>query len=154
MEVDADAMAAAESDRDIRVEEKDRSEIAGEIRIRATSATVFALSTESREVMTWLAHYAEADARAHASPLAKGLPLGRASRTLSRNMPATFARVHRSAIINIARIRELRRQPLGGLVAVLSDGTTVAVSRGRRAQLEGRLGGARLRMPHYGVSFA
>jgi two-component system LytT family response regulator len=57
--------------------------------------------------------------------------------------PATFARVHGSAIINIARIRELRRQPLGGLVAVVSDGTSVAVSRGRRAQLEERLGGAR-----------
>jgi uncharacterized protein YndB with AHSA1/START domain len=63
MEVDADATAAAESDFDIRIEVNDRGEIAGEIRIRATSARVFALLTKAREVMTWLAHYAEADAR-------------------------------------------------------------------------------------------
>jgi uncharacterized protein YndB with AHSA1/START domain len=63
MEVDADT-AAAESDPDIRVEVNERREIAGEIRIRATFATVFALLTEARGVMTWLAHYAETDARA------------------------------------------------------------------------------------------
>jgi uncharacterized protein YndB with AHSA1/START domain len=63
MEVDADATAAAESDLDIRLAVNDRGEIAGEIRIRATAATVFALLTEAREVMTWFAHYAESDAR-------------------------------------------------------------------------------------------
>ena len=64
MEVDADATAAVGSDRDIRIAVNDRSEIAGEIRIQATPATIFALLTQAREVMTWLAHYAEADARA------------------------------------------------------------------------------------------
>ena len=63
MEVAAEPTAAAESDFDIRIEVNDRSEIAGEIRIRATPAIIFALLTEAREVMTWLAHYAEADAR-------------------------------------------------------------------------------------------
>jgi uncharacterized protein YndB with AHSA1/START domain len=63
MEVDADPTAAAESDLDIRIQVNDRSEIAGEVRIRATPATIFALLTEAREVMTWLAHYAECDAR-------------------------------------------------------------------------------------------
>jgi len=57
--------------------------------------------------------------------------------------PATFARVHRSAIVNVARVRELRRERLGGLSAVLTDGTTIAVSRTRRAELSERLGGAR-----------
>jgi two-component system LytT family response regulator len=57
--------------------------------------------------------------------------------------PTIFARVHRSAIINVARVRELRRHRLGGLTAILTDGTTVAVSRSRRAGLEERLGGAR-----------
>jgi two-component system, LytTR family, response regulator len=57
--------------------------------------------------------------------------------------PATFARVHRSAIVNVARVRELRRQRLGNLAAVLADGTTVPISRSRRAQLAERLGGAR-----------
>ena len=57
--------------------------------------------------------------------------------------PATFARVHRSAIINVARVRELRRQRLGGLAAILADGTAVAISRSRRAEIAKRLGGAR-----------
>jgi uncharacterized protein YndB with AHSA1/START domain len=64
MEVDADARAATESDLDIRIEVNDRVEIVGETRIRASSATVFALLTEAHQVMTWLAHYAEIEARA------------------------------------------------------------------------------------------
>jgi two-component system, LytTR family, response regulator len=57
--------------------------------------------------------------------------------------PAIFARVHRSAILNITRVRELRQQRLGALAAVLADGTTVPISRSRRAQLQDRLGGVR-----------
>ena len=57
--------------------------------------------------------------------------------------PATFTRVHRSAIVNVSRVRELRSEGLGRLRAVLADGTTIAVSRGRRAQLAARLGDAR-----------
>jgi uncharacterized protein YndB with AHSA1/START domain len=64
MEVDADTMPSAESGPDIRVEVNEHREIAGEIRIRATLATVFALLTEAHGVMTWLAHYAETVARA------------------------------------------------------------------------------------------
>jgi uncharacterized protein YndB with AHSA1/START domain len=63
MEVAADT-AAVESDPDIRIEVNECSEIVGETRTRATMATVFALLTEARGVMTWLAHYAETDARA------------------------------------------------------------------------------------------
>jgi uncharacterized protein YndB with AHSA1/START domain len=64
MEVDANPKAAAGSDLEFRIEVNDRSEIVGETRTRATMATVFALLTEARGVMTWLAHYAETDARA------------------------------------------------------------------------------------------
>jgi uncharacterized protein YndB with AHSA1/START domain len=64
MEVYANPKAAAGSDLEFRIEVNDRSEIVGEARIRATMATVFALLTEARGVMTWLAHYAEIDARA------------------------------------------------------------------------------------------
>jgi uncharacterized protein YndB with AHSA1/START domain len=63
MEVAANT-AAVESDPDIRIEVNECSEIVGETRTRATMATVFALLTEARGVMTWLAHYAETDARA------------------------------------------------------------------------------------------
>jgi uncharacterized protein YndB with AHSA1/START domain len=64
MEVDANPKAAAGSDLEFRIEVNDRSEIVGETRTRARMATVFALLTEARGVMTWLAHYAETDARA------------------------------------------------------------------------------------------
>jgi two-component system, LytTR family, response regulator len=53
--------------------------------------------------------------------------------------PAIFARVHRSAIVNLTRVREVRRHGLGSLSAVLNDGTTIAVSRSRKAQLTARL---------------
>jgi uncharacterized protein YndB with AHSA1/START domain len=64
MEVHANPKVAAGSDLDIRIEVNDRSEIVGETRIRATLETVFALLTETHQIMTWLAHYAETDARA------------------------------------------------------------------------------------------
>ncbi|HZS61955.1 MAG TPA: LytTR family DNA-binding domain-containing protein [Gemmatimonadaceae bacterium] len=54
--------------------------------------------------------------------------------------PTSFARIHRSAVINLRRVRELRRHPIGGLTVVLLDGTRLPVSRSRRAQLLERLG--------------
>ena len=53
---------------------------------------------------------------------------------------AAFARIHRSAVINLRRIREVRRHPIGGLTVVLLDGTLLTVSRNRRAQLMEKLG--------------
>jgi two-component system LytT family response regulator len=50
--------------------------------------------------------------------------------------PRRFARVHRSAIVQIDRIRELQ-----GDEVVLRDGIRVAVSRRRRAAIEGLLRG-------------
>jgi len=43
-----------------------------------------------------------------------------------------FVRAHRSAIVNVARVRELRAEPSGETVLVLRDGTRVPVSRRRR----------------------
>jgi len=43
-----------------------------------------------------------------------------------------FVRVHRSAIINLDRVRELRSESSGECIAVLRDGTRVPVSRRRR----------------------
>jgi two-component system, LytTR family, response regulator len=53
---------------------------------------------------------------------------------------AAFARIHRSAVVNLRFVRELRRHPVGGLTVVLLDGTELAVSRNRRAQLMAKLG--------------
>jgi len=43
-----------------------------------------------------------------------------------------FVRVHRSALVNVARIRELRSLPHGEAEVVLRDGTRLRLSRGRR----------------------
>jgi len=50
--------------------------------------------------------------------------------------PAKFFRVHRSAIINIDRVREIHPMFRGDSVVVLHDGTRVRLSRARREQFE------------------
>jgi two-component system, LytTR family, response regulator len=57
--------------------------------------------------------------------------------------PSTFARVHRSAIVNMARVHELKRHRLGRVSLVMADGFEIPVSRARRAELAARLGDAR-----------
>jgi two-component system, LytTR family, response regulator len=55
---------------------------------------------------------------------------------LQRLDPRRFVRVHRSAAVNMARIRELRARSHGDFTVVLQNGTEVAMSRGYRAGLE------------------
>lgn len=50
--------------------------------------------------------------------------------------PGVFLRVHRSAIVNLDRVRELRPCPGGDYRLLLSDGTELRLSRGYRARLE------------------
>jgi two-component system, LytTR family, response regulator len=57
--------------------------------------------------------------------------------------PRAFARIDRSAIVNLARVRELRRRSDGRWVARLVDGIELPVSRRRREQLLQRLGPGR-----------
>lgn len=54
--------------------------------------------------------------------------------------PARFARIHRSAIVNLDRVRELQPWFRGQHMVILKDGTRLTLSRGRRALLEARLG--------------
>lgn len=49
--------------------------------------------------------------------------------------PRTFFRIHRSALVNLDRIRELAHDGGGETVAVLRDGTRIPVSRRRRERL-------------------
>ena len=51
-----------------------------------------------------------------------------------------FVRVHRSALVNLDRVREIRTLPSGRIVLGLRDGRTVPVSRGRVAALQALLG--------------
>lgn len=58
--------------------------------------------------------------------------------------PAAFLRVHRSVIVHLSRVRELRRDPDGGGSVVLADGVRLRVARGRWESLERALGLAEL----------
>ena len=53
----------------------------------------------------------------------------------SRLDPARFVRVHRSAIVNLDRVREYRTDTPGESAVLLRDGTRIAVSRRRREQV-------------------
>ena len=50
--------------------------------------------------------------------------------------PRTFLRVHRSAIVNVNRVKEIRTSPARESFAVLADGTRIRLARGARAKLE------------------
>jgi two-component system LytT family response regulator len=49
--------------------------------------------------------------------------------------PARFVRVHRSAIVRLDRVRELRASGAGRAVVILRDGTRLPVSRRRRSRV-------------------
>jgi len=55
--------------------------------------------------------------------------------------PARFMRVHRSAIVQLDRVETLLRGGGGDYEVQLKDGTRLRVSRGKREELEQRLGG-------------
>ena len=56
--------------------------------------------------------------------------------------PAQFVRVHRSTIVNVDRIQELRSSFNGEYVILLSDKTRLTLSRGYRDGLQTKLGKA------------
>lgn len=60
----------------------------------------------------------------------------------SRLDPRTFARIHRSVIVNLSRVTARRRLATGGVRVILRDGTQLPVSRARRAGLDAILGTA------------
>lgn len=60
--------------------------------------------------------------------------------SLEERLGRGFMRIHRSALVNIAKIQRLDRLEAGELVAVLQSGTRVPVSRSRRAEVLRELG--------------
>jgi two-component system LytT family response regulator len=66
-------------------------------------------------------------------------PLSQLERELD---PTAFIRVHRSAMVNVSHVRELRRGPARHCTVVLQDGTRLAVSERRRALVTRLFGGA------------
>jgi two-component system LytT family response regulator len=57
------------------------------------------------------------------------------SAIMSRLDPSRFARVHRSTIVNLDRVRELQPWFHGDAIAILRDGTKIQVSRTYRESL-------------------
>ena len=55
--------------------------------------------------------------------------------------PKSFWRIHRSAIINLERVQELRQTPNGEYMAVLKNGTELKLSRAGRERLREILNG-------------
>jgi two-component system LytT family response regulator len=49
--------------------------------------------------------------------------------------PSQFTRIHRSTIVNVSRIREVRPEPQGDFTVVLADGRTLRMSRTFRERL-------------------
>jgi hypothetical protein len=58
---------------------------------------------------------------------------------LEARLDQRFVRVHRSAIVRLDRIREVRPRAAGDATLLLHDGTAVPLSRRRRAHVMGRL---------------
>jgi two-component system LytT family response regulator len=56
-----------------------------------------------------------------------------------RLLPQRFARVHRSRIVNLERVTELRARGNGEYELVLRDGTSFKVGRAYREALQERL---------------
>jgi two-component system LytT family response regulator len=51
-----------------------------------------------------------------------------------------FVRIHRSAVVNIDLVHELRQDAYGDYIAVVRDRTEIRVGRRFRARLQARLG--------------
>jgi two-component system LytT family response regulator len=58
-------------------------------------------------------------------------------------LPRRFVRIHRSAIVNLDRVAELRPLPSGDSTVILRDGTSLMLSRMYRPGFEERVGKAR-----------
>lgn len=50
--------------------------------------------------------------------------------------PSQFVRLHRSAIVNLAQVREIRSRLIGDSFLLLRDGTRLPVSRRRKSKVE------------------
>ena len=68
-------------------------------------------------------------ARVHAA--GKSYLIRESLKSLARTLDSRrFVRAHRSALVNLARIREIEKLPSGDAIAVLEGGHTIRVSRG------------------------
>jgi len=102
--------------------------------VRAAGRTIF---VDSKDV-----HLIEADGYCVKLHAAAKIHVLRATMAAlqSRLDPRRFVRVHRSAIVNVEHVAELRPYDRGHYTLVLRSGQTVRMSRERREQLEAFFG--------------
>ena len=98
--------------------------------IRSSGRVVF-LRTEEIDWIGAADYYVELHAGGKAHLLRE--PMARLEEKLD---PQRFLRIHRSAIINVDRVREVRTSPLGERFVLLADGTKLKLSRSRRDKLQ------------------
>ena len=124
--------ASVEQERDPRV-----SEFARRLAIRETNRILFVQVSE----IDWV-QGADYYSRLHVG--ARSFLLRETMTSLSRRLdPAKFFRTHRSAIVNLERVREIQQSAGGEGVVLLSTGAKVRLTRGRREVLTRVLEGAR-----------
>jgi two-component system LytT family response regulator len=121
----------------LRAKEQARTKRSGRIArfiVRSRDKVVFLRETE----IDWVE---AADYYASLHVAGKTHLLRRSMASLEEELdPARFVRVHRSAIVNVDRVKEMQQSFRGESVLVLRDGARVRVSRARREELERRMG--------------
>ncbi|HEX5042396.1 MAG TPA: LytTR family DNA-binding domain-containing protein [Candidatus Polarisedimenticolaceae bacterium] len=132
-------MAMLETYRGGGVPEPDAAEGEGgsyltRLAIRSSGRVVF-LKTEEIDWIGAADYYVELHAGGKAHLLRE--PMARLEEKLD---PKRFLRIHRSAIINVDRVREVRTSPLGERFVLLADGTKLKLSRSRRDKLQVLMG--------------
>jgi len=98
--------------------------------IRSSGRVVF-LKIEEIDWIGAADYYVELHAGGKAHLLRE--PMARLEEKLD---PKRFLRIHRSAIINVDRVREVRTSSLGERLVLLADGTKLKLSRSRRDKLQ------------------
>jgi two-component system LytT family response regulator len=98
--------------------------------IRSSGRVVF-LKTEEIDWIGAADYYVELHAGGKAHLLRE--PMARLEEKLD---PRRFLRIHRSAIINVDRVREVRTSQMGERFVLLADGTKLKLSRSRRDKLQ------------------
>jgi len=107
---------------------------ASRILVKAEGRMFFVKTTE----IDWI----EADrnyVRLHVGPLSHTIRdrIGHLEETLD---PRLFARIHRSTIVNLNRVREMQQWLSGDYVVILEDGTRLRLSRHYRDRVEQQVG--------------
>jgi len=111
-------------------EPRDSTEHVARLAIRETGRTYF-VAVESIDWIEGADYYVKLHVNGRVHLLREPL------RSLAQRLdPTRFARVHRSAIVNLARIREIRMAGSGDHTLVLDDATRLRLTRARRRDLE------------------